>query len=133
MAELTYGVFQRTLRDLLVEPLAEEERQRVASAPMPAPMHADNYESLDDRCLIGNRFQDSIVRRSGFEWINESPATKRPKWGYVANATGAVLAMKVNSQASSGEKTAEVGALAAWWWRRRWRLRWRRHWRQCVW
>jgi hypothetical protein len=109
MAELAYGLFQRTLRDLLVEPLTEQERAR-AVAPNPAPMHPDNHESVDDRCLIGNRFLDSVVRRQGFEWVNESPKTGRPKWGYVANTTGSSLVMKVNSKASSGDAKAEVGA-----------------------
>jgi hypothetical protein len=108
MAELTYAVFQRTYQDLLVRPVTTEEKQEAAVA-LPPPMHVDNYETIDDRCLIGHRFTERVVKRDGFEWINEAPESKRPKWGYVATQPGAQLQVKVNTMAGSGDKNAQVG------------------------
>ena len=48
LAELTYGLFQRTYQDLLLRPVTPEDGQ-LASEALPPPMHKDNYESVDDR------------------------------------------------------------------------------------
>jgi hypothetical protein len=54
-------------------------------------MVAGNYESLEDKCLIGTVFTKVVRNDSqGFEWINEAKAAPRPKWGYIATKVGAV-------------------------------------------
>lgn len=37
-----------------------QEYAEVASAPLPAPMIPGNFESLSDKCFIGQRFKDTV-------------------------------------------------------------------------
>jgi hypothetical protein len=112
MSELAYGLFEHTYNDLMISPITPADTAR-ATLPLPPPMHRGNFQSVDDRCLIGPRFQKCVAELKGFEWINDAPKNPRPKWGYVATRPGSRMAIKVNSMAASGNRTSQVGGGAA--------------------
>jgi hypothetical protein len=107
MSEMVYSLFEHTYNDLLLNPTSPSDTAR-AALPLPPPMHKGNYQSVDDKCLIGPRFTKVVVDKAGFEWINETPKSPRPKWGYVATKPGSRLAIQVNSMAASGNRTSAV-------------------------
>lgn len=46
---------------------------------------------------------DAVLGKpASWEWINESKS-QRPKWGYVSRTPGAVLKIRVNTTASTGD------------------------------
>jgi hypothetical protein len=60
-----------------------------------------NYESSEDKCLLGASLTRSVKQASGFQWLDEASGQKRPKWGYVATEPGAVLQLQVSTVATS--------------------------------
>jgi hypothetical protein len=48
-----------------------------------------------------------VDKPSAWEWINESK-TVRPKWGYVAKTPGAILKIRINTTASTGDPNHPV-------------------------
>jgi hypothetical protein len=108
MAELMITLLQRAVADILHSPLTKAE-QEYCAAPLPPPMIKDNYQSLSSKCFVGDAFRtDAVVGKPGaWEWVNESK-TVRPKWGFVAKTPGAVLKIKVNTTASTGDPAHPV-------------------------
>jgi hypothetical protein len=60
-----------------------------------------NFESLEDKCLLGSNFQNCVRNISGFMWINEAKEAPRPKWGYIALDPEAYIDMETNTMATS--------------------------------
>eukprot|EP00955_Chlamydomonas_euryale_P109635 365943-Chlamydomonas_euryale.AAC.5 len=53
-----------------------------AVAELPPPMIPGNFESVSNKCFIGNQFTATVTEHVDWEWINESKSM-RPKWGFV--------------------------------------------------
>lgn len=53
-------------------------------------------------CVCMFRSDAVMGKPSSWEWVNESKS-QRPKWGYVAKTPGAVLKIRVNTTASTGD------------------------------
>lgn len=51
-------------------------------------------------CLINERFVAAVVSTEGFVYLDEGTEDK-PRWGYVANTTGAKLVMRFNTMRPS--------------------------------
>lgn len=108
MAELVITLLQRGVADLLHSPLTEVDKL-TASKSLPVPMVPGNYESLNDRCFMGESFKTKAVTGNpeSWEWLNEARGL-RPKWGYVSTKPGAVLKMLLNTTASTGQPGHKV-------------------------
>lgn len=102
MAELVVTLLQRGVADLLHSPLTEADKA-AAAQPLPPPMIPGNWESLSDRCFVGEAFKTKAVigQPASWDWVNESRSL-RPKWGYVSTEPGASLQLLLNTTASSG-------------------------------
>eukprot|EP00775_Hariotina_reticulata_P012114 gene12114-12253_t len=102
LAELAITLLQRAVVDLLHNPLTDEDKAYI-NRPLPAPMLPTNYESLADKCFVGEAFKAKAVvgKPVDWEWVNESH-TLRPKWGYVATRPASVLQLNLNTTASTG-------------------------------
>lgn len=102
MAELAITLFQRGIADILHSPLSEYDKAYIHSS-IPPPMIKGNYESLSDKCFVGDGFKNKAVmgKPDKWDWVNESRSL-RPKWGYVSTEPGSMLKVQVNSTASSG-------------------------------
>lgn len=58
----------------------------------------------------GSNLQGALAEAKGFEWVNDQPPNKNPKWGYVATEAGSTLTFKINTVAAAGnDKNAKVG------------------------
>jgi hypothetical protein len=108
LAELVITLLQRGIVDLLHNPVTEEDKAYM-SRPLPPPMLQNNYESLADKCFVGEAFKIKAVvgRPVDWEWVNESH-TLRPKWGYVSTRPSSVLQMNLNTTASTGDPNHQV-------------------------
>lgn len=42
-----------------------------------------------------------MLSRQGFEWVNEGKTAKLPKWGFIAEAPGAEIKFKVNTNSTA--------------------------------
>ncbi|KAG2433670.1 hypothetical protein HXX76_008041 [Chlamydomonas incerta] len=98
MADLAVYLLQATALQLVGHlPYGREDAEAVAAA-LPEPMYPGNVAPNTSMCLLGERFRELVVPEStaGFAYINEGTAEK-PKPGYVANTTGAVLRLRLNT------------------------------------
>ena len=71
MAELAVHLVDEVLADVAANPLQPLE---VAEAlhPLPPPMIPNNYESVSDKCFIGDGFIKSVMPSPGWEWKSDS-------------------------------------------------------------
>lgn len=46
---------------------------------------------------MGERFASVVTSSEGWAWVNEAKRGHQDKWGYVANTTGAVLRLRVDT------------------------------------
>jgi hypothetical protein len=46
-----------------------------------------------------------LMEKKGFEWVNEGKSDKLPKWGYVADAPGAEIKLKVSTNTTALRRT----------------------------
>ena len=59
--------------DLAASPLSAEDAAEVA-ASLPPPMIPFNYESVSEKCFIGDNFIKSIqLPCPGWEWMDDAP------------------------------------------------------------
>ncbi len=84
LAELVMHLFDLTVEHVRRRPVTREEQLESAAARLPPPLHAGNYESVADRCVMGHLFQQIVRRAEGYEWVNEA-STGRARWGMVAH------------------------------------------------
>ncbi|KAG2496419.1 hypothetical protein HYH03_005645 [Edaphochlamys debaryana] len=107
MADLAVHMIQRTAIGLLFEPLGPADEE-LASEALPPPMYPGNTPPSSPMCVVGSLFKEHVVLREGFEWIVEGTALK-PKPGYIANATGSRLQVKVDTDRSVQSPGEKVG------------------------
>ncbi len=108
LGELLMLIFDSAKGDLDRHPLDTAD-QAIISAPLPVPLHKDNYESAHDRCLIGDSFKSAVVweATNGFAWLNDG--TKgRVKFGMIAEEVGSrgTLCIKYTCQLVFGSQSA---------------------------
>lgn len=72
---------------------------------LPPPMIPENWESVEDRCLIGDGLHAVVAKKEGFEWQNDLPAGKRAKWGYISTQPGSAITFKVNTVLPYAQKS----------------------------
>ncbi len=84
MAELAINLIQTAVKLLREQPLSRAE-EAAALSPLRPPMIANNYQSLNNICFIGEHFTAIVTHKDGFQWINEAQGPyAQPKWGMVA-------------------------------------------------
>ncbi|EFN59047.1 expressed protein [Chlorella variabilis] len=113
MAELLIGLAQLTAGSLQARPLQEAEHE-VAQEVLPPPIIPGNYDKKAASCLMSRNFEDVVVEKKGFKWVNERPDAKSEndeKWGWIGGKPGDFVVLGVDSR-SSGDGAGEGASVA---------------------
>lgn len=86
------------LASIQARPVTPEEEQEQLGE-LPVPMLEGNWKSASDSCLVGEKLTDAVVEASGWEYLDESRTHNARKLGYIANASGSVLKVRINTAA----------------------------------
>lgn len=73
---------------------------------------ADRYYTLaqgneardSEYCILNEEFQQSVTEKEGFEWLNDQPEGRTPKWGFVGDTPGSKITLKVDSTTEAVKK-----------------------------
>ena len=108
MGELVAQYLLDGLADVKARPLVPAELLLV-SEPLLPPLLDHNFESVSDKCFIGNKLVEIVVDKGGWDWKNEGKSVTNPKWGYIADTPGKTLSIKINTTAATGHRERLVG------------------------
>ncbi|KAL4430719.1 hypothetical protein ABPG75_005975 [Micractinium tetrahymenae] len=103
MAELLIGLTQLTAGSLQARPLHAAEHE-LAAEPLPPPIIPGNYDKKAASCLMSRRFEDVVVEKKGFKWVNERPDAESEndeKWGWIGSKPGDYVVLGLDSRSSS--------------------------------
>lgn len=82
----------------------------VIQRPLPSP--------LAKSTTLQRNFEDVVVEKKGFKWVNERPDAKTEndeKWGWIGSKPGDFVVMRVDSR-SSGEAAGDASIGGCWGW-----------------
>ena len=89
LTPLAHALVARQLERLLIK-ASKASAATLAAPPCPTPL-GHSTTATPARCAFGARMHPFVLSRSGWEYVIEQNARKRPKPGYIANSAGATL------------------------------------------